>query len=138
VAIAPSAAARRPPSITLREIARRSKRIDALFDIERGINGQSAEERRRIRRERSAPLLSELGVWLRDERARLSRAASVAGPIDYMLRRWDRFAHIVNDGRICLTNNAIERVLRGFTLGRKSWLIAGSEHGAARAQQSPR
>jgi transposase len=109
------------------------KRIDALLDIERGINGQSAQERLRIRRERSAPLLSELEVWLRDERARLSRAASVAGPIDYMLRRWDRFAHFVDDGRICLTNNAAERALRGFALGRKSWLFAGSERGAARA-----
>jgi len=109
------------------------KRIDTLFDIERDINGLSAEERLRVRQEQSAPLLSELEVWLRDERARLSRAASVAGPIDYMLRRWDRFAHFVNDGRICLTNNAAERALRGFALGRKSWLFAGSERGAARA-----
>jgi transposase len=109
------------------------KRIDALFDIERGINGQGAEERLRVRREQSAPLLAALEAWLREHRSRLSRSASVAEPIDYMLRRWDRFARFIDDGRICLTNNAAERALRGFALGRKSWLFAGSERGADRA-----
>jgi hypothetical protein len=109
------------------------KRIDALFDIERGINGQSAEERLRVRQERSAPLLVALEAWLREQRARLSNASAVAGPIDYMLRRFDRFARFIDDGRICLANNAAERALRGFALGRKSWLFAGSERGADRA-----
>jgi transposase len=109
------------------------RRIDALFDIERGINGRDADERMRIRKEQSAGLLSELESWLRDERGRLSRSASVAQPIDYMLKRWDRFARFIDDGRICLTNNAAERALRGFALGRKSWLFAGSERGADRA-----
>jgi len=70
---------------------------------------------------------------LRAERSPLSRSAAVAGPIDYMLRRWDRFGRFVEDGRICLTNNAAERALRGFALGRKAWLFAGSERGADRA-----
>jgi transposase len=109
------------------------KRIDALFDIERGINGINADERLRVRREQSAPLLTALEAWLRDERSRLSRSASVAQPIDYMLKRWDRFARFIDDGRICLTNNAAERALRGFALGRRSWLFAGSERGADRA-----
>jgi transposase len=109
------------------------RRIDALFDIERSINGRDADERMRIRKEQSAGLLSELESWLRDERGRLSRSASVAQPIDYMLKRWDRFARFIDDGRICLTNNAAERALRGFALGRKSWLFAGSERGADRA-----
>jgi len=63
----------------------------------------------------------------------LSRSASVAKPIDYMLRRWDRFVRFIDDGRVCLSNNAAERALRGFALGRKSWLFAGSERGADRA-----
>ena len=109
------------------------KRIDALFDIERTINGLSASERLRVRQEQSAPLVASLKAWLSDERSRLSRSASVAKPIDYMLKRWDRFACFLNDGRICLTNNAAERALRGFALGRKSWLFAGSERGASRA-----
>jgi transposase len=109
------------------------KRIDGLFDIERGINGQSAEERLRVRREQSAPLVAALEAWLRQQRSRLSNSSAVAGPIDYMLRRWDRFIRFIEDGRICLTNNAAERALRGFALGRKSWLFAGSERGADRA-----
>jgi transposase len=109
------------------------RRIDALFDIERGINGQSAKERLRMRQEQSAPLLAMLEVWLREQRARLSNSSAVAKPIDYMLRRWERFARFIDDGRICLTNNAAERALRGFALGRKSWLFAGSERGADRA-----
>jgi transposase len=109
------------------------RRIDALFEIERGINGLSAEERLRVRHEQSAPLVASLESWLREQRGRLSRSASVAEPIDYMLKRWDRFAHFINDGRVCLTNNAAERALRGFALGRKSWLFAGSDRGAERA-----
>jgi transposase len=109
------------------------KRIDALFDIERGINGHSAEVRRLVRRDQSAPVLTALETWLREQRSRLSRSSSVVAPIDYMLRRWDRFVRFLDDGRICLTNNAAERALRGFALGRKSWLFAGSERGADRA-----
>ena len=50
-----------------------------------------------------------------------------------MLKRWDGFTSFLEDGRICLTNNAAERALRGFALGRKSWLFAGSDRGAERA-----
>jgi transposase len=109
------------------------KRIDALFNIERGINGVAADERLRVRQRDSAHLVTGLEAWLREERSRLSRAASVAQPIDYMLKRWNDFARFLDDGRICLTNNAAERALRGFALGRKSWLFAGSERGADRA-----
>ena len=109
------------------------QRIDALFEIERTINGLDAAERLRIRQEQSAPLVRDLEAWLREERARLSRSAAVAKPIDYMLKRWDRFAGFLEDGRICLSNNAAERALRGFALGRKSWLFAGSDRGADRA-----
>ena len=91
----------------------------------------SANERLRIRQERSAPLLTELEAWLRAERARLSRSSGVIKPIDYMLKRWDGFARFVHDGRICLTNNAAERALRSLALGRKAWLFAGSDEGAS-------
>jgi transposase len=64
------------------------KRIDTLFDIERGINGQSAERRLRARSEQSTPVVAALEAWLREQRSRLSRSSSVAEPIDYMLRRW--------------------------------------------------
>jgi transposase len=109
------------------------RRIDLLFEIERTINGRPIAERLAIRRQRSAPLLTELEVWLRAERANLSRHALVAKAMDYMLKRWDGFSRFLDDGRICLTNNAAERALRGIALGRKSWLFAGSDRGGERA-----
>lgn len=109
------------------------KRIDALFYVEREINGLAAEQRLERRRKDSQPLAEELHDWLQTERAKLSRSSPVAEAIDYMLRRWDGFTSFLEDGRICLTNNAAERALRGFALGRKSWLFAGSDRGADRA-----
>ena len=70
---------------------------------------------------------------MRAERAKLSRHNAVAKAIDYMLTRWQAFTRFLDDGRICLSNNAAERALRGLALGRKSWLFAGSERGAERA-----
>jgi hypothetical protein len=67
------------------------------------------------------------------QRARLSRHAPVAKAMDYMLTRWEGFTRFLEDGRICLTNNAAERALRGIALGRKSWLFAGSDRGGQRA-----
>ena len=109
------------------------KRIDAIFDIEGDINGFSVEKRLAARQERSAALVAALEAWMRAERAKLSRHAAVAKAMDYMLTRWEAFTRFLDDGRICLTNNAAERALRGLALGRKSWLFAGSERGAERA-----
>jgi transposase len=109
------------------------QRIDALFDIERTINGLSVDARRQVRQQKSAPLLAELEAWLREQRSGLSRSAHVTKPIDYMLKRWSDFGRFIEDGRICLTNNAAERALRGLALGRKAWLFAGSDRGADRA-----
>jgi transposase len=63
------------------------------------------------------------------ERARLSRHADIAKPIDFMLKRWPAFTRFLDDGRICLSNNAAERALRGIALGRRAWLFAGSDRG---------
>jgi transposase len=109
------------------------KRIDALFDIEREINGLSVENRLTARQERSTPLVAALEGWMRAERAKLSRHVAVAKAIDYMLTRWQAFTRFLHNGRVCLSNNAAERALRGLALGRKSWLFAGSERGAERA-----
>ena len=109
------------------------RRIDALFDIERAINGQSAEHRRQVRQEASAPLVADLERWLREERPKLSRGNDLAKAMDYVLKRWPAFTRFLDDGRICLSNNAAERALRGIALGRKSWLFAGSDRGGQRA-----
>jgi transposase len=109
------------------------RRIDALFAIERTINGQSAERRRQVRQEASAPLIADLERWLREERPKLSRGNDLAKAMDYLLKRWPAFTRFLDDGRICLSNNAAERALRGIALGRKSWLFAGSDRGGERA-----
>jgi transposase len=109
------------------------KRIDVLFDIERDINGRSAAERLAARQELSAPRVAELESWMREQRARLSRHDPVAKALNYMLNRWTEFIGFLDDGRICLTNNAAERALRSLALGRKSWLFTGSDRGGERA-----
>jgi len=83
--------------------------------------------------EHVTPLVAELERWMRTERARLSRHADTARAMDYMLKRWPAFTRFRADGRICLTNNAAERALRGIALGRRAWLFAGSDRGGERA-----
>src|SRR5215204_2867239 len=109
------------------------RRIDVLFEIERSINGQSAEQRRAVRQELSAPLVADLESWMREQRAKLSRGNDVAKAMEYMLKRWTAFTRFLDDGRICLSNNAAERGVRGIALGRKSWLFCGSDRGGERA-----
>jgi transposase len=109
------------------------RRIDAIFAIERDNNGLSAGDRLATRQQRIAPLIGELEEWMRAERARLSRHADTAKAMNYMLKRWAAFTRFLDDGRICLTNNAAERALRGIALGRRAWLFAGSDRGGERA-----
>ena len=112
------------------------ERIDALFAIERDLNGLSADARREARQELSHPLVEELHAWFLSERAQMSRHNPVAKAIGYMVEkdgRWDAFTRFLHDGRVCLTNNAAERALRGIALGRKAWLFAGSQRGGERA-----
>jgi len=105
----------------------------AIFAQERSINGSSPEARVAARRKDIAPLVNELIEWMKRERAKLSRHNEVAKAFDYMLKRIDVFTRFLEDGRICLSNNAAERQLRGITLGSKSWLFAGSDRGGERA-----
>lgn len=109
------------------------RRLDALFEIERDINGRSADERRTVRQEKSKPLFDDMHAWLLRERETLSHSAEVLKPMNYMLRRWADFARFLDDGRICLSNNAAERSLRGVAVGRRNWTFAGSQRGADRA-----
>lgn len=109
------------------------RRIDALFDIERPINGQPAETRQATRQILSVPLVADLHRWLGEHRARLGRGNDVARAIDYLLKRWTAFTGFLEDGRICISNNAAERALRGIALGRRAWLFCGSDRGGQRA-----
>lgn len=109
------------------------RRIDELFEVERAINGLAADERKAMRQRQSLPIIAGLEIWMRAERAKLSRHNEVAKAMDYLLKRWEAFRRFLDDGRICITNNAAERALRGIALGRKSWLFAGSDRGGQRA-----
>jgi hypothetical protein len=109
------------------------RRIDALFEIERGINGKTADERHVACQDLSRPLVNDLEAHMRAERPKLSRGSDLAKATDYMLKRWPAFTRFLDDGRVCLSNNAAERGLRGIALGRKSWLFAGSDRGGQRA-----
>src|SRR6202045_625076 len=109
------------------------RRIDALFEIERTINGKSAEERLAVRQTLSRPLTEDLHAYMREQLAKLSRGHDLAKAFNYILKRWASFTLFLEDGRVCLSNNAAERGLRGIALGRKSWLFCGSDRGGQRA-----
>jgi hypothetical protein len=109
------------------------RRIDALFEIERAINGKSAAERVETRQKQSRPLVEDLHAYLREQVVRLSRGHDLVKAINYILKRWPAFTLFLDDGRVCLSNNAAERGLRGIALGRKSWLFCGSDRGGDRA-----
>jgi transposase len=109
------------------------KRIDALFEIEHDINGKPPPERQRVRAERSRPLVAELKMWLQAQRAKLSAHSDTAKAIAYCLNRWNGLVRFLDDGRLCMTNNAAERALRGVAVGRHNWTFMGSDEGGRRA-----
>ena len=108
------------------------RRIDELFAIEREINGQPPHRRLGVRQDRSKPLVEALEKWLRSTRRKLSSKNPLAKTIDYHLKRWPAFTRFLDDGRICMSNNAAERSVRGIAVGRKNWMFAGSDSGGRR------
>jgi transposase len=109
------------------------RRIDILFAIEREINGLLPQERVAVRNERSRPLIAELEAWLREQRSKLSSNSDAAKAIDYSLKRWPELTRFLDDGRLCMSNNAAERILRCVAVGRRNWTFAGSDEGGRRA-----
>ena len=89
--------------------------------------------RHAARQERSKPLVAALEAYMREQYERLSPKNEVAKAIRYMLVRWASFTRFLDDGRICLSNNAAERALHGAALGRRNWTFAGSDEGGRRA-----
>jgi transposase len=109
------------------------ERIDALFAIERDINGKPPQERTRVRNEHSRPLVTELETWLRKQRVKLSAKNEIAKAITYSLNQWRGLVRFLDDGRLCMSNNAAERALRCVAVGRNNWTFAGSDEGGRRA-----
>jgi transposase len=106
------------------------ERIAALYAIEKTIRGRSAGERRAVRQEKSKPLVLALKVWLEQQLIRVSGKATIAEDIRYALNHWDGLVRFLDDGRIELDTNIVERSIRPIVLNRKNALFAGHDHGA--------
>src|SRR5271163_2696581 len=106
------------------------QRIAALYAIEKDIRGRSADERRIVRQQRSRPLIDTLEPWLRAKLGLISQKGKLAEAIRYALSRWEGLTRFLDDGRIELDNNTVERSIRPITLNRKNALFAGSDGGA--------
>ena len=109
------------------------RRIDEIFAIERELGGEPAERRRIVRQARVRPLVEGWRGGCGPSSPSSRRAVAAAKAMDYKVKRWTTFSAFLDDGRICLTNNAAERALRGIAVGRRNWTFAGSDRGADRA-----
>jgi transposase len=105
------------------------RRIAALYRIETDIRGRGPDDRRAVRRERSRPILAELEPWLREKLALVSQKSKLAEAIRYALSRWEGLIRFVDDGRIEIDSNPVERSIRPIALNRKNALFAGSDGG---------
>jgi transposase len=105
-------------------------RIAALYRIEDDIRGRSAQERQAARQERSRPLVEALQPWLREKLSLISQKTKLAEAIRYALSRWAGLCLFLEDGRVEIDNNAVERAIRPLALNRKNALFAGSDGGA--------
>jgi transposase len=106
------------------------ERIAALYAVEKDIRGRNAEERRAARHQRSRPLTDAIEPWLRAKLGLISQKSKLAEAIRYTLSRWEGLTRFIDDGRIELDNNTVERSIRPIALNRKNALFAGSDGGA--------
>lgn len=108
-------------------------KIGALFAIERGIAGQSPQERRRVRQAQSRGRLDTLAAWFDAQLKLVPGKSDLAGAIRYARSRWSALTRYCDDGRLEISNNAAENAVRPVAVGRKNWLFAGSDSGGDRA-----
>jgi hypothetical protein len=104
--------------------------IQQLYAIEAQIRGQTAEYRKRVRQERSQPIVEALHTWLQEQVGRISTASNLYKAIRYALRHWKGLLVFLDDGRVEIDNNVVERAIKPVTLNRKNALFAGSDGGA--------
>ncbi len=104
-------------------------RIAALYRIEAEIRGRPADERRAVRQERSRPMIEALKPWLREKLGLVSRKSKLADAIRYALSRWAGLSLFLDDGRVEIDSNVVERAIRPLALNRKNALFAGSDGG---------
>jgi transposase len=119
--------AKSPPAPTATEAL---KRIAEIYQIEGEIRGNSADERRAVRQQKTKPLAEALRAWLEKTLAQVAAGSSIAQAIRYALNRWDGLVRFLDDGRIEIDSNTVERAMRPIALSRKNALFAGSDEGA--------
>ena len=105
------------------------KRIADLYAIEAEMRGRSADERRKTRQDRTRPLVEALKTWMEVKLAAVSQKGKVAAALRYALSRWDGLCRFIEDGRVEIDSNIVERAIRPLAIGRKNWLFAGSDGG---------
>ena len=105
------------------------QRITMLYAVEKEIRGRSPDQRRAARQERSRPVVAELEPWLRAKLPLLSQKSKLAEAIRYALSRWEGLSRFLDDGRIEIDSNTVERSIRPIALNRKNALFAGSDGG---------
>ena len=105
------------------------ERIAALYAVEKDIRGRSADERRTVRRDNSRPIVDRLEMWLREKLDCVSQKSKLAEAIRYALSRWEGLCRFIEDGRIEINSNVVERSIRPIALNRKNALFAGSDGG---------
>jgi transposase len=104
-------------------------RIAALYRIEAVIRGEAPERRRARRQEQSRPVVDELRAWLEARLAKVPGGSRIAGAIRYALRHWSGLGVFLDDGRVEIDSNTVERAIRPIALNRKNALFAGSDQG---------
>jgi transposase len=105
------------------------ERIAGLYDVEKDIRGRGTDERRAVRQDRSRPIIDDLEPWLRAKLALISQKTKLAEAIRYALSRWDGLTRFLDDGRVEIDSNVVERSIRPIALNRKNALFAGSDGG---------
>ena len=105
------------------------ERIAELYRIEDEIRGRNPDARRAVRQQKSQPIVAELELWLRDKLVLVSQKSKLAEAIRYAVSRWAGLARFLDDGRIEIDNNVVERSIRPIALNRKNALFAGSDGG---------
>jgi transposase len=116
------------------EVGRKALRFyQSLFRIEREIEDNTAEERRRIRQRKSRRVLAVFHRWLMAQRSLVPPGSATMKAIDYSLKRWAELTRFVQDGDVPISNNWVENHIRPIALGRSNWLFAGSLRAGKRA-----
>ena len=105
-------------------------KINKLYEIERGYKNAAPEERYELRKEELAPRLAELRKWIDESKDRVPPKSLTGKAIDYLDGQWPKLIHVLDDGRLQLDTNAVERAIRPFAVGRRGWLFADTPRGA--------